>query len=43
MKTVIIYGERDVRVEDVDIPRIGPRDALVRVRASGICSSDVHR
>ena len=43
MKTVIIYGERDVRVEDVDIPKIGPRDVLVRVRASGICGSDVHR
>ena len=43
MKTAIIYGERDVRVLEVDIPRIGPRDALVRVRACGICGSDVHR
>ena len=43
MKTAIIYGPRDIRVEDVDIPVIGPDDVLVEVRASGICGSDVHR
>ncbi len=43
MKSAIIYGERDVRVEEVDIPRIGPSDVLVRVRSCGICGSDVHR
>lgn len=43
MKTAIIYGERDVRVQEVPVPPIGPRDALVRVRACGICGSDVHR
>lgn len=43
MRTVIIYGERDVRVEEAELPKIGPRDALVRVRTCGICGSDVHR
>ncbi|MFH1086063.1 MAG: zinc-binding dehydrogenase [Chloroflexota bacterium] len=43
MQTVIIYGYKDVRVEEVPIPAIGPDDALVRVRASGLCGSDVHR
>ncbi|MBN1399649.1 MAG: zinc-binding dehydrogenase [Anaerolineae bacterium] len=43
MKTVIIYGALDVRVKEVEIPKIGPHDVLVRVRASGICGSDVHR
>jgi threonine dehydrogenase-like Zn-dependent dehydrogenase len=43
MKTAIIYGPHDVRVEDVDTPEIGPHDALVQVKASGICGSDVHR
>ena len=43
MKTAIIYGPRDVRVEDVDTPQIGAEDVLVQVRASGICGSDVHR
>ena len=43
MKTAIIYGPRDVQVEEVDIPVIGPDDVLVQVKASGICGSDVHR
>ncbi|MCZ6677437.1 MAG: alcohol dehydrogenase catalytic domain-containing protein, partial [Candidatus Poribacteria bacterium] len=43
MKTAMIYGPRDIRVEDVDIPVIGPDDVLVQVKASGICGSDVHR
>jgi len=43
MKTAMIYGPRDIRAEDVDIPEIGPDDVLVQVKASGICGSDVHR
>ncbi len=43
MKTAIIYGPRDVQVEEVDIPVIGPDDVLVRVKVSGICGSDVPR
>ena len=43
MKTAIIYGPRDIQVEEVDIPVIGPDDVLVRVKVSGICGSDVHR
>jgi (R,R)-butanediol dehydrogenase/meso-butanediol dehydrogenase/diacetyl reductase len=43
MKTAIMYGPRDVRVEDVEKPEIKAGDVLVRVQASGICGSDVHR
>jgi len=43
MKTAIIYGPRDIQVEEVDIPLIGPDDVLVQVKVSGICGSDVHR
>ncbi len=43
LKTAIIYGPRDIQVEEVDIPLIGPDDVLVRVKVSGICGSDVHR
>jgi len=43
MKTAIIYGPEDIRVEEVSVPVIGPDDVLVKVRASGICGSDVHR
>ena len=43
MKTAIIYGPGDIRVEEVDVPKIGADDVLVQVKASGICGSDLHR
>ncbi len=43
MKCARIYGPRDIRVEDVPVPTIGPDDILIRVRTSGICGSDIHR
>lgn len=42
MKAAVLYKPLDVRIEDVDVPEIGPRDVLVRVRRVGICGSDVH-
>ena len=41
MKQVQLYGPDDVRIVDVPEPEPGPRDALVRVSACGICGSDV--
>jgi len=41
MRVAVYYNNRDVRVEERPIPRIGPRELLVKVRASGICGSDV--
>jgi len=35
------FGERP-SVQAVPVPRPGPRDALVRVEATGLCRSDVH-
>jgi hypothetical protein len=29
-------------VEDISVPDVGPKDVLVRVKACGICGSDVH-
>lgn len=34
--------EPGIEVIDVNIPRPGPEDVLVRVRAAGICGSDIH-
>jgi L-iditol 2-dehydrogenase len=42
MKAAVLHAANDLRVEDVPVPSIGPEDALVRVRACGICASDVH-
>ncbi|GAB4390182.1 MAG: zinc-dependent dehydrogenase [Thermodesulfovibrionales bacterium] len=40
MKAARLYGFGDIRVEETAVPRVGPRDALMRTRASGICSGD---
>lgn len=42
MRAAVYYGPRDIRVEDVDKPGIADNEMLVRVRACGICGSDLH-
>ena len=42
MKTAMFYGGPDVRVEEMAVPEPGPGEVLVRVRAAGICGSDLH-
>jgi 2-desacetyl-2-hydroxyethyl bacteriochlorophyllide A dehydrogenase len=42
MKTAVFYGGPDIRVEEIPDPRPGPGEVLVRVRAAGICGSDLH-
>ena len=41
MEQVVLHGPMDVRIERVPEPEPGPRDAVVRVRACGICGSDL--
>jgi threonine dehydrogenase-like Zn-dependent dehydrogenase len=41
MRQVRVHGPGDVRVDEVDEPRPGQRDVVVRVAACGICGSDV--
>ncbi|MFX1604960.1 MAG: zinc-binding dehydrogenase [Promethearchaeota archaeon] len=42
MKASILYGPRDLRVEEIDIPDIPAGWVLLKVRAAGICGSDLH-
>ena len=35
-------GHRALRLEEVPVPAPGPRDVLVRVRACGVCRTDLH-
>jgi L-iditol 2-dehydrogenase len=41
MRVAVYYNNKDVRVEEIPVPRIGPGELLVKVLASGICGSDV--
>jgi L-iditol 2-dehydrogenase len=41
LKVAKLYNFNDIRIEDMSIPEIGPGDALLKTKASGICSGDV--
>lgn len=43
MKAAVYYGINDFRVEDLPVPEIGVYEALVRVKACGICGTDVNK
>jgi 2-desacetyl-2-hydroxyethyl bacteriochlorophyllide A dehydrogenase len=42
MKAAVYHGPRDIRVEDVPMPEIAEDELLVRIKACGICGSDLH-
>jgi len=41
VRVAVYYNNRDVRLEERPVPKIGPGEMLLRVEASGICGSDV--
>ena len=41
MRVAMYYNNRDVHLEEMPTPQIGPGELLVKVMASGICGSDV--
>ncbi len=42
MKAAVFYGARDFRIETIEDPKIEPEDILIKVKAAGICGSDLH-
>lgn len=42
MKSAVFYGKHDLRVENSPMPKVGPEDILIQVKACGICGTDVH-
>ena len=41
MKVAVYYSPQDIRIEQVPIPEIGDDEILVRMKACGICGSDL--
>lgn len=41
MKAAVVHGKNDIRIEEVPCPRPGPGEVLLKVRAAGICATDV--
>ena len=42
MKMAVYHGIRDLRVEEVEEPKPGQREAKIKVKYCGICGSDLH-
>ena len=42
MKLLTIHGSGDVRLDDYQRPEAGPNDVVVKMKAVGICGSDLH-
>lgn len=42
MKAAVLHGIGDVRIEKRPVPKPRPGEALVRVRAVGVCGSEIH-
>jgi len=41
MKVATLYSFNDIHIEDIPIPEVGQGNALLKTKASGICSGDV--
>ena len=43
MKAAVVYGINDLRLEEIEKPQIERDDQiLVKIKAVGICGSDIH-
>ena len=43
MQAAVYRGANDVRLETVPVPRIGPRELLVKVAVCGVCPTDIKK
>ena len=42
MKAIVVHAANDLRVEEREMPEVGPGQVLVKMAAGGICGSDLH-
>jgi L-iditol 2-dehydrogenase len=42
MQSLLLSEYKKLELVDMEVPRIGPEEVLVKVRACGICGSDIH-
>lgn len=43
MRGVVFKGNRQAQIREFPDPQVGPGEAVVKIRASGLCGSDLHR
>jgi L-iditol 2-dehydrogenase len=42
IKAFILHSPGDMRLEEIDMPKPGPGEALVKMKSVGVCGSDIH-
>jgi L-iditol 2-dehydrogenase len=42
VKAAVLHGVHDLRLEEVQYPRPAAKEVLIRVKAAGVCGTDVH-
>lgn len=42
MRAAVLYGPRDLRINEVEIPKIKNEEVLIEVKNCGICTTDLH-
>lgn len=42
MKSAVFYGRHHLKIEEYGMPAMGPHDVLIKVKACGVCGTDVH-
>lgn len=40
MRAAVLYGNNDLRIEDIAVPTIGPDYVLIKVMYNGLCGTD---
>ena len=43
MKAAVVHGVKDIRYEEIEMPKAEPGKVLIKVKYTGICGSDVPR
>jgi L-iditol 2-dehydrogenase len=42
IKAFVLHSPGDMRLEEIDMPKPGPEEALIHIKSVGVCGSDVH-
>lgn len=42
MLAAVLHGPKDLRVEKIEIPKIGDNEVLIKVKCCGVCGTDPH-
>ncbi len=42
MKAAVLYGKRDIRVQDFELRKLNKGEVLLEVHACGVCGTDIH-